>query len=165
MNTSKPLLHQKILRSIFTVGLLILFFFIINILVIGGNEFVYRLNRFLASPLSILTSFMALFLWRQMKTGTPSYHLWVNLLIGWICWVFAELFWATYSPRGLDPLADLFFLSGYIPLSIGFLSYMRKLPGRPDIFQYAILGSVSVIAGIATFTYVFVPTLQSYDLE
>lgn len=149
-------------------GMLVLFYFLINLLVIGGDTFVYQLNAFLVSPLSILTSGMALLLWRQMKAGAQSQYIWGGLLLGWICWMVAELLWAFYSLKGQDPypsLADLFFLLGYIPLSIGFLSRIRNLPKRPDKFQYGVMGSLSVIAGFAAFTYVLVPILQSFDPE
>ena len=110
-------------------GMLVLFYFLINLLVIGGDTFVYQLNTFLVSPLSILTSGMALLLWRQMKAGAQSQYIWGGLLIGWIFWMVAELLWAFYLLKGQDPypsLADLFFLLGYVPMSIGFLIRMWK---------------------------------------
>jgi hypothetical protein len=103
-----------------------------------------------------------------MKAGAQSQYIWGGLLIGWIFWMVAELLWAFYSFNGQDPypsLADLFFLLGYVPMSIGFLIRMWKLPRGPDKNQILILGSVSMIAGFATFTYIFIPILQSYDPE
>jgi hypothetical protein len=169
MSMPKALSNNRQFQTVTVItSILILFYLVVNLLVIGGDTFVYQLNTFLVSPLSILTSGMALLLWRQMKAGAQSQYIWGGLLIGWICWAIAELLWAFYSLKGLDPypsMADFFFLLGYIPLSIGFLSRIRNLPKRPDKFQNLVLGFVSITAGFATFTYIFIPILQSYDPE
>jgi hypothetical protein len=105
-------------------------------------------------------------LWRQMKTGRQSRRLWGGVLIGWIFWAVAESLWATYSLLGQDPYpswADFFFLSGYIPMSVGFLSRIWGLPKKLDMSQRSMVWVVSlVIIAITTF-FIFIPILQNYD--
>jgi hypothetical protein len=168
MNPLTPSSHQKFQKSALVTGFLVLVYLVINLFVLGGDDFVYQLNSFMVIPLSILTSVMGLLLWRQMKDGYQSRRIWGGLMIGWICWMIAELLWAYYSLTGQDPFpsfADLFYLLGYIPLSIGLLSRIRNLPTRLNKSQYAILGSVSLLAGLVTFAYILLPIMQAYDPE
>lgn len=168
MNPSIPLSHRRFWRSALVTGFLVLVYLAINLLVLGGDDFVYQLNSFMVIPLSILTSVMGLLLWRQMKEGFQSRRIWGGLLSGWILWTLAEALWGIFSLLGQDPYpspADIFFLLGYIPLSIGLLSRIRNLPTRPNKFQYAMLGLVSLLAGSVTFAYIFIPIMQGYDPE
>ncbi|HEU0296328.1 MAG TPA: hypothetical protein VFR47_26560 [Anaerolineales bacterium] len=141
---------------------------IVNILVVGGDEFVYNLNSFLVSPLAIITSLMATLLWRQMKSGMQSRLLWAGLFIGWICWAVAETLWAGYSLTGQDPYpswADFFFLIAYIPLSIGLISRIIGLPKRPEKSQQLMIWAVSlIVVTVATF-FILIPIVQEYDPE
>jgi hypothetical protein len=166
MSLPKLLSNRQFQEVTAAAGISALIYLIINLFVIGGDEFVFQLNSFLVSPLSIVTVVMAMLLWRQMKIGVQSRFIWSGLLAGWMCWAIAELLWATYSLLGQDPFpspADIFFLAGYIPLAIGFLSRLSKLPQRPDKTQRVLIGTISLVVGGATIIYILLPILQSYD--
>jgi len=166
MKSSRDFPHQRF-QTEFVIGAVLgLFYLIVNILVIGGDEFVFNLNSFLVSPLAILTVVSAAMLWRQMKVGAQNRILWGGVLLGWGFWMVAETLWAGYSILGQDPYpspADFFFLAGYIPFSIGFLSRLWNLPVKPEKFQRVIYGAVSLVVILATTIFVFIPIVQSYD--
>jgi hypothetical protein len=139
-----------------------------NLFIWGGDEFVYGLNSFLVSPLAIITSIMASRVWLKMKAGMQSRLLWGGLLAGWVCWAVAESLWAMYSLLGQDPYpswADFFFLLGYIPMSIGFLSRLRGLPKKPEMGQQVVIWTISLIVVYLTSNFVLAPIIQEYDIE
>jgi hypothetical protein len=140
----------------------------INIFLIGGDEFVYDLNSFLVSPLAIMTSILAATLWRQMKDGAQSRVLWGGLFLGWVCWAVAETLWAGYSLTGADPYpswADFFFLIGYLPMSVGFISRMVRLPRKTQRGQQLLVWLISLVTISVTTFFILLPILQEYDPE
>lgn len=139
---------------------------IINIFVLGGDEFVFKLNSFMVSPLAALTAILATHLWRQMKSGAQSRILWGGLFLGWLCWAIAESLWAAYSLAGEDPYpswADLFFLAGYVPLSFGFISRLRRLPRKPEITHQLVIWLISLFVISVTTFFILIPIIQEYD--
>jgi spermidine/putrescine transport system substrate-binding protein len=139
---------------------------IINIFVLGGDDFVFKLNSFIVSPLAAVTAILATHLWSQMKKGAQSRFLWGGLFLGWICWAIAEALWAGYSLTGEDPYpswADLFFLVGYVPLSFGFISRLRRLPRKPAITHQLVIGLISLFVVSVTTFFILIPILQEYD--
>ncbi|HEX5810136.1 MAG TPA: hypothetical protein VFY25_15815 [Anaerolineales bacterium] len=139
---------------------------IINVFVLGGDDFVFKLNSFIVSPLAALTAILATHLWRQMKRGAQSRFLWGGLFLGWICWAIAESLWAAYSLAGEDPYpswADMFFLVGYIPLSFGFISRLRGLPRKLEISHQLVVWLISLFVISVTTFFILIPIIQEYD--
>lgn len=139
---------------------------IINVFVLGGDDFVIKLNSFLVSPLAGLTAIMASHLWRQMRSGAQSRFLWGGFFMGWICWAIAEFLWAYYSLSGQDPYpswADMFFLVGYVPLSIGFISRLRGMPRKPELMQQLVIWLTSLLVITFTTFFILIPIVREYD--
>jgi hypothetical protein len=167
MNLTQSFSNRQIRAAYISVGILGLFYLVLNLFVIGGDEFIYRLNTLLVIPLSIITSGMAITLWRQMRSSSQNRTLWSGLLIGWVFWAVAEFLWATYSILGQDPYpswADFFFLMAYIPFSVGFLSRVRSLP-KSRKSQGGIVWAISLIVILVTTVFVLIPILQDYSSE
>ena len=168
MNFPQLFSNRKFRKASILTGVLGLLYFVINLFVLGGDEFVYNLNSLLVSPLSILTAVMAATLWRGMKTGIQNQLLWGGLLAGWVLWAAAESLWATYSLSGQDPYpswADLFFLIGYVPMSVGFLSRVWGLPKKQEKSQRVVIWVISLIVISVTTIFILIPILQDYDPE
>ena len=149
-------------------GFLGLLYLILNIFVLGGDEFIRNLNSFIVSPLAILTAVMAARLWRQIGSGRQGRLLWHGMFLGWICWAIAESLWASYSLAGQDPYpswADFFFLLGYLPLSVGFMSRILTLPKKPEKAQRFLIWVISLIVISLTAFFLLIPILQAYDPE
>ena len=166
MNNSVTRPHARFRSAFILVGGVGLLYLLLNLFTIGGDEFVYNLNSILVSPLAIITAAAAAMLWRQMKTGAHSRVLWGGMLLGWILWAVAETLWTYYSIKGEDPFpspADFFFLAGYIPLLIGFLSRLWRLPGKPNTAQRILYGSISLAVISATTYLILFPIVQEYD--
>jgi hypothetical protein len=170
MNLPDIFTNRQIRAAVIFAGILALLNLIINVLVLGGDAFVQRLNSNMVSPLSILTAAMAVLLWRQMGTGTQNRLQWGSLLIGWLLWAVAELLWAAYSYLGQNPYpswADLFFVIGYIPISFGFLSRIRTLPKnrKRKISELLITWGIPLILLLAIVYFVLPPIIQDFDLQ
>lgn len=154
---------RTVVAVIFILGAL---YAIINIFVLGGDDFVFKLNSFMVSPLAALAAILATHLWRQMKRGAQSRFLWGGLFLGWICWAIAETLWAAYSLAGEDPYpswADLFFLAGFVPLSFGFISRLRGLPRKPEITHQLVIWLISFVVISVTTFFILIPIIQEYD--
>jgi hypothetical protein len=67
---------HKFRVAISIAGFLGLLYLIVNIFFNGGDEFVYKLNSLLVSPLARITTVSAGTLWRQLITGTQNHLLW-----------------------------------------------------------------------------------------
>ena len=164
-----PIFSNRQVSAVFLTAVgLELFYLVANIFVLGGDSFIYNLNSFLVSPLAIITSIQAARLWRQMKNGRQSRLLWGGLFLGWLCWAVAESLWAGYSLAGQDPYpswADFFFLIGYLPMSIGFVSRMISLPKRMVRSQQLLVWVISLLIISATTFFILLPILQEYDPE
>jgi len=148
--------------AIFTLALVV-----INILVVGGDLFIYNLNSGLNAPLAIIITISAIAVFRLMSTERHNRILWLGIIIGWGLWALAETIWTIYSILGQEvpypSLADLFWVIGYIPMGIGLSARTRTMPARPNRSQNIIIAAVSIIAIVITTIYIFVPTIQDFD--
>lgn len=150
-----------------TTGILILGYLLVNLFVIGGDNFVYQLNNNITIPLSVATTILAFSLWGLVNTGRSSRLLWGGLLAGWALWTVAEILWVLYGYLYQEipypSPADFFWLIGYLPMGIGLYSRSREIPAKTSIIQKTILWMISIATIVITTVFVLIPIIQSND--
>ncbi len=147
--------------------ILILIFILINLFVIGGDEFIIRLNGSITVFLAILTTLSAVSLWNLVNKGRNNPMLWGGLLAGWASWAIAEILWLVYGYVYQDipypSPADFFWLIGYLPVGFGLYIRSREIPAKLTILQNSILWAISLVTIVITTIYILIPIIQSND--
>jgi hypothetical protein len=146
---------------------LALIYVLINLFVIGGNDFVYSLNNNVTIPLAIVTTLFAFSLWNLVNIGRINRLLWGGLLAGWTLWMIAEILWVVYGYLYQEvpypSPADAFWLLGYIPMAYGLYIRSRELPSKPNRLQRITIWAVSVVTVAITVVAILVPIIQTND--
>lgn len=154
-------------RAAIAVAALTLILLIINIFHIGEDAFIYTFNSFPDAPLAIIVTISAASIWRLMSTEDQRRRLWGGLLAGWALWALAEFTWSFYAILGQEvpypSLADLFWVVGYIPMTIGLLVSVRTIPTRPTPSQKRIIWGVSAATVVIASIFVFIPIIRDFD--
>jgi hypothetical protein len=167
MNSSSIASNQQFKIAAIVTAALSAIYVIINIFVIGGDEFVIGLNNNLTVPLAIFTVIFSVMLWQQVGGGTNSRLLWMHMIVGWVCWTIAEIMWAVFAMLGKEvpypSWADLFWLIGYIPMGIGLLARARSLPVKPTFGQQLAIWGISLGTVLFTIIFVLKPIIQNND--
>jgi hypothetical protein len=149
------------------VATLILILLIVNIFLIGGDAFVHTFNSIPDAPFAIIVTVFAASVWRQMSTEDQRRRLWGGLVFGWALWALAETIWSLYSIFGQEvpypSLADLFWVVGYIPMTIGLLDSVRTIPTKLTSSQKTLIWGVSAATILLTLVFVFIPIIQDFD--
>jgi len=151
------------------VAIVFLVLIILNIFIVGGDMFIYTVNSSINFPLAILVTISAFGVWRRMGEEKHNRSLWLGLVIGWGLWALAETIWAGYSIVGSEvpypSWADFFWGLGYIPIGIGLVARIRTMPARPNRSQNLLIIGASAITILITILFIFVPTVQSFDIH
>ena len=138
MKSTGILSNRLFQTTTLVTAFLALIYILINLAVIGGDEFVYSLNNNITIPLAIFTTLFAFSLWSLLNIGRTNRLLWGGLLAGWALWTIAEILWVVYGFIYQDipypSPADAFWLVGYIPMGYGLYYRSRELPikTKPD---------------------------------
>jgi hypothetical protein len=167
MEIPAVLSHPRYKIAAITAGILTLLYVLANLFVIGGDEFLIKLDDTFTIPLAILTAVCAGLIWNQVKASPHSRLLWGGLFIGWTLWALAEMAWAIYGYLGLEvpypSVADFFWLAGYPPVAYGLYTRLKEMPIHLSLPQRITLGlftlGVLVFAGF----FVLLPILQNND--
>ncbi len=154
-------------RSIITIaGALGLIYVVINLYVIGGDNFVYSLNNNITIPLAIISTVFAFSLWNLVKTGR-NHLLWGGLLLGWALWTIAEVLWVIYGYLYQDipypSPADFFWLIGYAPMGFGLYSRLREIPVKLSQSQKMALRAILLTTIFITVFFILIPIIQNND--
>ncbi len=153
-------------RQILVFVTIIIYIFII-IFRIGGNHFIFWLNGLLTPALAItITGQLALIL-RQTRAQSQSRKLWTGMLIGWIFWSIAEIWWAYATFTG-DELpypsgADILWLIGYIPMYFALVVRFQTLPKIEKSSQRLMIWGSIAIVSLLTLFFILIPTIQNFD--
>ena len=107
--------RQKALLG--TTAALVLLVLVVNILLIGGVDFVQALDAFLPLPLALVISLLLFRLWRGSEKTEVGRGIWGSFFVGMALWFLAEGIWNVYSLLGLElpfpSLADIPWFIGY----------------------------------------------------
>lgn len=138
-----------------------------NILRWGGDIFVQSMNNVVTIVLAFLITMTFIFLWLQISKTGENRTLWLGMMLGWILWTIAEIWWglSSYLNQELPypSMADVFWLLGFIPMYTALIIRLRSLPkieNPASRFGFWLLSVISI--GLTIF-FVVVPVLQSYD--
>jgi hypothetical protein len=167
MKLPDVLSNRQYNTAVILAGASIIGYLLINLFVVGGDDFVYSLNNNIAIPLAIITTLFAFALWNLVNRGRANRLLWGGLLVGWALWTIAEILWVVYGFLYQDipypSPADFFWLIGYIPMGYGLYFRSREIPAKLSRAQGAALWTVSLAIIVITVIFVLIPILQSND--
>src|SRR5512140_2446280 len=122
---------------------------LVNLLLLGGNSFVFSLNSAINAPMAIVITIAALAAWQKVGTEKNKRLLWAGILIGWALWALAEIIYSLYSILGQEApfpsIADIFWMAGYIPMGLGLYLRSRTMPVKPTRNQTMTIAAFSII--------------------
>ena len=140
---------------------------LINILGLGGDEFVITLNNSFVIVLSIGITVVSVIIMGQLVVENRKRSQWLGMLIGWGLWSLGEIIWAGLSYTNQEipypSWADLFWLIGYLPIGISLVSHIRGLLIKPNRLQKVAIWIFSFITILVTVVYVMIPILRDYE--
>jgi len=113
--------------------------------------------------IAVLSSFFALRRYWD-SFGSRLSKIWLCFALGMMLWFLGELGWAVYTmvlniEIPYPSIADVFWLSGYVPLFIALLLYVQLL--KPALSSKMFLGGAIVVASVSapTFPMLIMPVL------
>ena len=149
-------------------GLLaLLAYVLLNILRIGGDDFVYNFNSAIVIPFAFGATVAAFVLWRRVAVSRRDQLLWGGMSLGLALWTIAEMYWAVAGYLGAEvpypSLADAFWLLGYLPLYIALIARGRDLPTVANRRRLLVPVALSLISLAATIFLIFIPIVRASD--
>jgi len=167
MNLPDIFSDRRFRNATIAVAVFTLILLIINIFLIGGDEFIHTFNSIPDAPLATIVTISAAAVWRLMSREDQRRRLWSGLVAGWALWALAEIIWSLSSILGQEvpypSLADLFWVVGYIPMTIGLLGSVRVLPVKPTPAQKTMIWGVSAATVVIASIFVFIPIIRDFD--
>lgn len=167
MNLPDIFSNRQFKKAAIAAAALTLILLIVNVFLIGGDAFVHTFNSIPDAPLAIIVTVAAASIWRQMSAEDQRRRLWGGLVIGWALWALAEMIWSLSSIFGREvpypSLADLFWVVGYIPMTIGLLGSVRAMPTKPAPSQKRMIWGISAATILIASIFVFIPIIQDFD--
>jgi len=131
-------------------------------------DFMYTFTNILSpviAAMAVLSSFFALRRYWD-NIGSRLSKIWLCFTLGMLLWFLGEFGWAVYTlvlnvEIPYPSIADVFWLSGYLPLFIALLLYVQLF--QPAISSKMFLGSGVIVAGVsaATFPPLIMPILAN----
>lgn len=165
MNLSAVTTNRQFKTVVLSMGGFSAIYFLINLLVIGGDAFIINLNSYLTIPLNLLVIYLSIQLWQQVKTAPKSHFLWSCMIAGWVLWTLAQILWIVFAALGQEvpypSWADFFWLIGYIPMGIGLLARARSLRARLSSGQKTAFGGILAGTVILSLFFVILPIAQN----
>jgi hypothetical protein len=121
-------------------------------------DFMYTFSN-VVSPIiagvAVLSSFFALRrYWENIRSRLSK--IWLCFTLGMFLWFLGELGWAIYTmvlnvEIPYPSIADVFWLSGYVPLFIALLFYVKLI--RPAISSNMFFVAGAIVAGVSVLTF------------
>lgn len=146
-----------------------LIYILINLFVVGGDQFLFNLNNSLNLPLAVINSIAAFTVWRMMKPGARNRFLWSGLLFGWVLWTLAEIIWTAYllfaQETPYPSPADFFWIAGYVPMGIALAARIQTIPTKPTRYQNILILLFSAITVAATIVFILIPVVRDFDSQ
>jgi len=117
-------------------------------------DFMYTFSNVFAPIVASVAVFSSFFALRKYwsNIGSRLSKIWLGFTLGMLLWFLGELRWAVYTmvlnvEIPYPSIADVFWLSGYLPLFIALLLYMQLL--KPAISGKMFLGAWVIVAGMS----------------
>lgn len=165
MKASSLFSKEWYIRFSWIAVLFCIFFFVVNVFVIGGDAVVIGISNILPIPLSILTAITSFAMLRKFVPRSSGTTMWGWLMIGWGMWAVGEtLHYFLRQTSGeirYPSLADYFYIGGYFPFALGLISRLRETPRRLTTSKRFRVFVSYVVLIAAAFTYVIHPVLRN----
>jgi len=159
--------HYKLSVKQILVGCAIIFYILVNIFRIGGNEFLFELNRYMTPIVSVVIVVQLFFIRLRMEANSQNRNLWTGMFIGWLFWAVAETWWGIASALGSEmPFpsgADVLWLVGYLPMFYALVARYQSIPKTNIPGHKMILSFLSILAVGLTVIFIFVPIVKEFD--
>jgi len=129
-------------------------------------DFMYTFSNVLSPFIAGVAVFSSFFALRRYwdSLGSRLSKIWLCFALGMMLWFLGELGWAVYTmvlniEIPYPSIADVFWLSGYVPLFIALLLYVQLL--KPALSSKMFLGGAIVVASVSapTFPMLIMPVL------
>ena len=106
--------------------------------------------------------------WRSLGSQEAYKKIWGWVTLGVILWALAEITWEFYEvvlkiTVPYPSVADLFWLSGYIPIYVALSIAYRTFQAKSSRQQKIAIVLVAVLFAAASISVVIVPIVQSFD--
>ena len=140
-------------------------YLLVNILHQGSAQVLITLNSFILLPQVLVTSVLAVQVWRWIKESPQNRSLWLSMMAGLGMWMVAEIWWVVASliqedipyPSG----ADFFWLLGYLPFFVALILRVRKLPPLVETRHKVMLWVAIILVYLFTVVFILAPILQA----
>ena len=167
--TFGQLLEHTRFRTIFIASLVFsIIFFVVNIFVIGGDDFYTRVNAIVPSVLALLAVLPVFMIWQNTTPDTTTRRVWGFLLAGMAVWLVGDLIWAYYTlAQNIDvpypSWADLFWVCGYFLLIAGLYTQFKAYHARPSAQVWRNIAIFGLGLTALTSYFVLLPIVQAFD--
>ena len=139
-------------------------YLLFNMLYQGNAQVLISLNSFILLPQVLVTSVLAVQVWRWMKESPRNRGLWLNMMAGLGFWMVAEIWWLVASliqeeipyPSG----ADVFWMLGYLPFFGALILRVRQLPSLVETRHKVMLWTAVILVYLFTAAFILAPILQ-----
>lgn len=137
-------------------------------------DFVYTFSNVFPPVVSGAAVLSAFFAMRRYwdKIGSRISRIWLCFTLGMLLWFFGELGWAVYTmvlnvEIPYPSIADIFWLSGYLPLFVALLLYLEIFQPAITVKQFLVAGAIVAGMSAIIFSSLMIPVLadvSQYDL-
>lgn len=170
-NNEKTYANPHVSRRDLTIAYSLCSITVLSAVVIYLFQSYYRGLMYLFSSLFPLVVagvavFSAFFALRRYwdNIGTRISKIWLCFTLGMLFWFLGELGWAVYAIfLGVEipfpSVADLFWLSGYVPLFIALLLYVEVFQPAITVKSFLMSGSIVATMSAVVFSSLMVPVL------
>jgi hypothetical protein len=167
--TFTQLLQNPRFRPVFLVFMVFtVFFFVVNVLVIGGRASYELINDVVPAVLAGLVAFQIYRIWSASADQPNARRVWPYLLAGLVVWTLGDVIWAYYEivlhiAAPYPSWADALWVVGYFLLFIGLYSQLRIYNIRPTRQIWENIALVELVFIVLSGYFVVIPMLQSFD--
>jgi hypothetical protein len=169
MNSQRDFFQNKQFLSMATfISAVIIVHTAINVFAIGGESFVLTINSYANFVYSSFAAILAIWTWNYTSAKDLSKRIWAGIALGLSLWAIADVISALYPLLlGQDipdlSMADVFWLVGYLPLTIALLWRFRSFGIKPTKRQMNIAIALMVVTVLVSGYFVVWPAIQSAD--
>ena len=140
---------------------------LINLFVIGGNEFVISLGDILPIILSIGTALMVYLMWHRFTPRSSSRKFWGWFVLGWSLWAVGEILYIVIGfitdEVPYPSAADFAYFLGTIFLIVALVLRIRETPRQLKSWQRTSFWLIFIALTAAVYFLVLQPIIAESD--